>query len=424
MNLIEKVNVTTGVGWANDLCVGNTGPALNVEFPSICLQDGPLGIRFADHITAFPAGLTVAATWNRDLMYRRGQAHAKEARLKGVHVLLGPSMGPMGRMPAGGRNWEGFGVDPVLQAVAASETIKGIQDEGVQATAKHLIAQEQEHFRQQYEWGIPHAISSNVDDRTLHEIYLWPFAESVRVGVASIMCSYNQVNNSYACGNSKLMNGILKDELGFQGYVQSDWLAKRSGVGSALAGLDMDMPGDGMIWGDANSLWGGKLTQAVLNTSLPLERLDDMVTRIVAAWYQLGQDKWAKPPPLGDGGPNFSSWTNDKVGLLHNASGEGPTAVVNKFIDVQGIGKEFHGRLAKEIAVEGNVLVKNEGNTLPLSRKGSVDLPKGLKYNVGIFGEDAGEGEGPNACIDRACNQGTLGSGWGSGELSSFSFLL
>ena len=202
-----------------------------------------MGIRFADHATAFPAGITVGATWNRDLMYRRGKAHALEARLKGVNVLLGPAMGPIGRFPAGGRNWEGFGSDPVLQAVAASETIKGIQSEGIIATAKHFVGNEQEHFRQAGEWGLPNAISSNIDDRTLHEIYSWPFAESIRAGVASIMCSYNQVNNSYACGNSKLMNGILKDELGFQGFIQSDWLAQKSGVGTTLAGLDMSMPG-------------------------------------------------------------------------------------------------------------------------------------------------------------------------------------
>ena len=91
------------------------------------------------------------------------------------------------------------------------------------------------------------------------------------------MCSYQQVNNSYACGNSKLMNGLVKDELGFQGYIQSDWLAKRSGVASALAGLDMDMPGDGKYWLNGDSLWGEKLTMAALNNSLPLDRLDDMV---------------------------------------------------------------------------------------------------------------------------------------------------
>ena len=427
MSLVEKVNITTGTGWMSNMCVGNTGPAYSVGFPSLCLQDGPLGLRFVDHATAFPAALTVGATWNRDLMYRRGRAHGLEARLKGINVLLGPSMGPLGRMPAGGRNWEGFGSDPVLQGVAAALTIKGIQDEGVIATAKHYIANEQEHFRQSFEWGLPNGMSSNIDDRTLHELYLWPFADSVRVGVASVMCSYNMVNNSYACGNSKLMNGILKDELGFQGFVQSDWGAQRSGVASALAGLDMTMPGDGLRWMNGDSLFGPHLSKAALNGSLPLERLDDMATRTVAAWYQLGQDdesRWPAAPPEGDGGPNFSSWTDDEEGLLHPGSDDKTTAVVNKFIDVQGEGKDFHGRLAQEIAAEGTVLVKNEDQLLPLSRDGwsGEGIPKGAtelktKYCVGIYGEDAGPGKGPNACPDRGCNQGTLASGWGSGAV-------
>ena len=144
MSLAEKVNVTTGVGWASDLCVGNTGPAAHVGFPPLCLQDGPLGLRFADHVTAFPAGLTVAATWNRQLARRRGAALGREARGKGVNVLLGPAVGPMGLKPAGGRNWEGFGSDPVLQAAMAVETIEGIQGEGVMASIKHLVANEQE----------------------------------------------------------------------------------------------------------------------------------------------------------------------------------------------------------------------------------------------------------------------------------------
>lgn len=427
MTLVEKVNVTTGTGWAQDLCVGNTASAYNVGFPPLCLQDGPLGIRFADHATAWPAGITVGATWNKDLMYKRGRALGLEHRLKGVNVWLGPSMGPLGRMPGGGRNWEGFGPDPVLQGIAASLTIKGVQDEGVIATAKHYIANEQEHFRQAWEWILPNALSSNIDDRTMHEIYLWPFAESVRAGVASVMCSYNMVNNSYACGNSKLMNGILKDELGFQGFVQSDWLAQRSGVASALAGLDMTMPGDGLRWQDGNSLWGSKLTEAVLNSSVPVDRLDDMVTRIVAAWYQLGQDDQTKWPSLPEGGPNFSSFTHDQVGKIHPDSDDDTTAVVNHFLDVQGEGDSFHGRLAQQIAAEGTVLVKNVDNVLPLDPKGgpvTKNLRRDGKYNVAVFGEDAGSNpNGNNACTDRSCNEGTLASGWGSGAVE-FPFLV
>ena len=319
-------------------------------------------------------------------------------------------MGPLGRMPAGGRNWEGFGSDPVLQGVAAAQTIKGIQDEGVMATAKHYIGNEQEHFRQAWEWGIPNAISSNIDDRALHEIYAWPFADSVKAGVASVMCSYNQVNSSYACANSKLLNGVLKDELGFQGFVQSDWLAQRSGVASALAGLDMTMPGDGLRWAAANSLWGGKLTQAVLNGSVPIERLDDMVTRVVASWYQVGQDKWS------DDGPNFSSWTNDEVGKLHEGSPSDKTmGIVNKFVNAQG----DHKDVVRKVAAEGTVLVKNEGDVLPLNRKGHTNGSKRqTKLRVAVFGEDARlPHDGINKCPDQSCNDGTLASGWGSGAV-------
>ena len=130
----------------------------------------------------------------------------------------------MGRAPEGGRNWEGFSPDPVLTGIGIAETIKGIQDAGVIACAKHFIGNEQEHFRQvgesqNYGYDINEAVSSNIDDRTMHELYLWPFADAVRAGVGAIMCSYNQVNNSYACQNSKMLNNLLKDELGFQGFV-------------------------------------------------------------------------------------------------------------------------------------------------------------------------------------------------------------
>ncbi|TQB75873.1 hypothetical protein MPDQ_001474 [Monascus purpureus] len=404
MTLVEKVNITTG-----------TGPADIVKFPSLCLQDGPLGLRFADNISAFPAGITTGATWNRDLFRERGRALGQESRLKGVNVILGPSMGAIGMNPAGGRNWEGFGSDPVLQGVAAAETIRGIQQNGVMATAKHYVMNEQEHFRQPFEWGIPTAISSNIDDRALHEVFVWPFAESIRADVASIMCSYQRVNNSHACENSKILNGILKDELGFQGFVQSDWLAQRSGVGSALSGLDMSMPGDGLRWTDGESLWGSQLTRAVLNSSVPMERLNDMVTRIVAAWYHLKQDTWEHPPPEGEGGPNFSSWTNEEIGHLHEGSDDDDaTGVVNHFVDAQGKGPDAHWNVARKVAAEGTVLLKNIDNILPLSRDGSGP---GAPFRVGIYGEDAGPGNGPNACPDRGCNQGTLASGWGSGAV-------
>ena len=403
------------------LAVGNTGPATSVGFPSLSLQDGPLGLRFADNATAFPAGITVGATWNKTLMYERGEAHGTEARLKGIDVLLGPCVGPLGRMPAGGRNWEGFGSDPYLQGIAAAETVKGIQSTGVMATIKHFIGNEQEHFRQAREWGTPQALSSNIGDRTLHELYLWPFADAVRAGVASVMCSYQMVNNSYACANSKLMNGILKDELGFQGFVQSDWLAQRSGVATALTGLDMSMPGDGLVWAGGESLWGSELTKSVLNGSVPVERLNDMVTRVVASWYRMDLNR-TLPSNSSDSRPNFSSWTNEEKGHLHHGSSDDQgEVVVNQYINVGGRSEyaRNHSEIARQVAAEGSVLLKNENNILPLRRAffPTEAETKSTKLKLAVFGEDAGPGRGPNACVDRGCNQGTLGSGWGSGAV-------
>ncbi|KAI1263761.1 glycoside hydrolase superfamily [Xylariaceae sp. FL1019] len=413
MTLPEKVNITTGTGWQMGPAVGNTGPAINVGFPSLALQDGPLGIRFADNATAFPAGITVGATWNRDLMYQWGNAHAIEARKKGINAILGPCIGPLGRMPAGGRNWEGFGADPYLQGIAAAASVQGMQDEGVMATIKHLVGNEQEHFRQPYEWGLANAISSNIDDRTMHELYLWPFGDAVKAGVASVMCSYNQLNNSYACGNSKLLNGLLRDEMGFQGFVMSDWLAQRSGVSTALAGLDMTMPGDGLFWAQGKSLWGAELTRSILNGSVPIDRLNDMVTRIVAAWYQMGQDDETK---FDRKGPNFSSWTDDEKGVFAPGSPtEQDKEKVNDYVNVMG----NHSTLARRIAAEGTVLLKNEG-LLPITRNGitqSNERKTTGSLQIAIFGEDAGSGQGANHCPDRSCNQGTLASGWGSGSV-------
>lgn len=143
-------------------CAGNTGSALRVGFPQLCLNDSPAGVRHADNVTAFPDGITVGATFDKSLMYQRGVAIGKENRGKGVHVWLGPVVGPIGRKPKGGRNWEGFGADPVLQAVGARETIKGVQEQGVIATIKHFIGNEQEMYRMYNPFQ--YAYSSNIGE--------------------------------------------------------------------------------------------------------------------------------------------------------------------------------------------------------------------------------------------------------------------
>ena len=124
-------------------------------------------------------------------MYARGIALGAEFRGKGINVFLGPTVGPLGRKPRGGRNWEGFGADPVLQAVGGALTVQGVQEQGVIATIKHYILNEQEMYRM-YSIVQP-GYSSNIDDRTLHELYLWPFAEGIKAGVGSVMAAYNAV---------------------------------------------------------------------------------------------------------------------------------------------------------------------------------------------------------------------------------------
>ncbi|KFA62864.1 hypothetical protein S40285_02265 [Stachybotrys chlorohalonatus IBT 40285] len=417
MTLAEKTNITGGTGIfmgifprsllkiveniiANvaqgERCNGNTGSALRVGFPQLCLNDAANGIRQTDNVTVFPDGITVGATFDKTLMYERGAAIGQEGRGKGVNVWLGPSVGPLGRKPKGGRNWEGFGSDPVLQGVGAYQTIRGVQDQGMIATIKHLIGNEQEMYRMYnpFQYGY----SANIDDRTLHEVYLWPFAEGVRAGVGAVMTAYNAVNGSASSQHPYLINGLLKDELGFQGFVMSDWLSHMSGVASAIAGLDMDMPGDTQIPLFGNSYWMYELTRSTLNGSVPMDRLNDMATRVVAAWYKMGQDS-------GYPTVNFDTNSDTREGPLYPAAWpDSPTGVVNEFVQVQA----DHDVIARQIAQDAITLLKNDDNILPLSTS------RPLK----IFGTDAQtNSRGPNACPDRNCNEGTLGQGWGSGTV-------
>lgn len=122
------------------------------------------------------------------------------------------------------------------------------------------------------------AVSSNIDDKTLHEYYLWPFMDGVKAGAASVMCSYNRINNTYGCENSKLMNGILKGELGYQGFVMLDWNAQHN-LNSANAGLDMLMPLGGS--------WGDNLTEAVRNNTVKEARVTDMATRFISPHHRV-----------------------------------------------------------------------------------------------------------------------------------------
>ncbi|EPE29989.1 (Trans)glycosidase [Glarea lozoyensis ATCC 20868] len=296
----EKADMVTGQPGP---CIGNIVGIPRLNFSGLCLQDGPASLRIANYASSFPSGVTIASSWDKKMLYERGLAMGREFKGKGAHVALAPVAGPLGRSAYCGLNWEGFSPDPYLTGIAMQESVLGLQDAGVQATAKHFILNEQEILRNafsfpngsvQYE-----AISSNVDDRTLHELYMWPFANAIHSHAAAVMCSYQRINGSYACQNSKVLNGYLKTELGFQGYVMSDWFAVHSGVASIEAGLDMDMPGFTLPFllgnGPYESFLGTNVSNAISNGTVGMDRLDDMITRIMTPYYALHQDEDIPP---------------------------------------------------------------------------------------------------------------------------------
>ncbi|KAG9018156.1 hypothetical protein FRB90_012064 [Tulasnella sp. 427] len=369
----DKVAVCTGVMWLKGHCVGNTPAVSSINFPGFCLQDGPLGVRLTNGTSVFPAGINTAASWNRQFFRQRGAAMGAEFRAKGVNVALAPDMNLM-RVAAAGRNWETFGADPFLTGEAAYETVTGLQSTGVQACAKHYINNEQEAYRG--------SESSVVDDRTEHELYLHPFLKSVQASVASVMCSYNRVNGTSSCENSHTLKDILKGELGFQGYVMTDWWVDQpSGPLAANDGLDMVMPGDD-TYASGVSNFGPRLIAAVNNGTVPQSRLDDMATRILASWYLLGQD---------------SGYPSENVGSQDN-------------VDPQG----HHKKLIRQIGAASIVLLKNTNKSLPLKKPSTI----------AVIGSDAGPNpSGPNSCPDRACNIGILAVGWGSGT-AEFPYLV
>ncbi|KAL2840287.1 glycosyl hydrolase family 3 N terminal domain-containing protein [Aspergillus pseudoustus] len=410
LTLTEKSDMVTGVPGP---CIGNIYPIPRLNFSGICLQDGPVSLRIVDYVSVFPSGVTVAASWDKTVMYERNLAMGREFRAKGAHVALAPSAGPMGRCVYSGRNWEGFSPDPYLSGVAMELGIRGLQDAGVQAVAKHFVANEQEIMRNpvyytngtlQYE-----AISANVDDRTLHELYMWPFANAVHEGVSSVMCSYQRANGSYSCQNSKLLNGLLKDELGFQGYVVSDWYALHAGVDAVNAGMDMDMPGTTRYnrsyvpeLARMTSLFGGNITTMVSNGSVAEARLNDMVTRIMTPYFHLRQDE---DYPTVDPSSVFLNTFSNQSSWLRPWNITQDTSIRDA--------RDNHAEIIRRHAAESTVLLKNINNALPL---------KAPRY-IGIFGNDAGEIQnGPinRFGSDESLEYGTyaVGGGSGSGRLT------
>ncbi|KAG5648138.1 hypothetical protein DXG03_006092 [Asterophora parasitica] len=325
-------------------------------------------------------------------MRQHGAAMGAEFRGKGVQVALGPMMN-IQRAPAAGRNWEGFGGDPYLSGEASFEVINGMQSQGVQA----------EQWKQQHE-----IYAAPVRSTFAHLYYLSgfnlslkQFLRSVQANVAAVMCSYNQsvwrnsylghilgislnqlspVNGTYACENDKALNGLLKGEFSFPGYVMSDWWATHS-TSSINKGLDMTMPGD-VSQNSGTTYFGQNLINAVNSGSVSQSRID-------LSRYLLKQDS-------GFPAVNFNSWNSNAPGSTH--------------VNVQG----DHKNLIRTVGAASTVLLKNVNNILPLAS------PK----TIGIIGNGAGpSSRGPNGYGDRAGNDGVLAVGWGSGT-AEFPYLV
>jgi beta-glucosidase len=327
MTLQNKLALFTGVdphaalGVADGpLYVGYVpgNPALCM--PALTLNDGPAGIADTQvGTTSFPAPIALAATWDTSLQRAFGDALGDEAYRKGVDVLLAPDVN-IARIPESGRNFEAFGEDPYLSGQTGAAEIEGIQQNPVIATVKHFAVYSQETNR--------YYVSSNLDERTLHEIYLPPFATAItQARVGAVMCAYGGMNNVMNCQNPLLLTQVLRDQFAFKGLVMSDWGATWSTGPSAEAGLDLEMPGQ--------TFYGSALAAAVAAGTVSTTTVDTMARDILTPMFRLGLFD-TPPPPL-------SSVASTDVST------------------------EAHQELAVKIAEQGTVLLKDDSNTLPLS---------------------------------------------------------
>ncbi len=275
MSLDEKADLSAGVdAW-------HTATFEHLGVGAVKMTDGPNGARGntgADHLSVtpsicIPSGSALGATWDPATVAQASAAVARQAREKSAHVLLAPTVN-LHRHPLWGRNFEAFSEDPFLTGKLGAAYIRAVQSEGVVATVKHLVCNETEHERRM--------CSSEVDERTLRELYLLPFEMAVReASVLAVMTSYNRLNGRYLADDARLLTGVLRAEWGFEGLVMTDWWALASTVEAAEAGLDLEMPGPGRAFGPA-------LAEAVREGRLPEARLDAMASRLLGVFDRVG----------------------------------------------------------------------------------------------------------------------------------------
>ncbi|WP_339217410.1 glycoside hydrolase family 3 C-terminal domain-containing protein [Ornithinibacillus sp. FSL M8-0202] len=333
MTLEQKVQFITGnlnnyYGFYNE-------EMQELGIPALKMADGPAGVRIANpdiqdkKSTALPAPIALAATWDINAAKEYGELLGNEAFNTTHNILLGPGL-DIARFPWGERNFESLGEDPLLQSKLAIPYVNGVQSYPVMATAKHWLLNNQETER--------FTINSIASERTLHEVYARPFAEVIEhADLSSVMCSFNQVNGVNACESEAVLTTLLKDQLNFNGFVMSDYGANHTTVESANAGLDLETPGE------PNGYWGSQLITAVEEGKVSEARIDDMATRILTEMFSKG--------------------------LFDQPAGNNPLPV------------EEHGQIARELAEQSMVLMKNEDNALPLDED-ALD-------SIAVIGPDA-----------------------------------
>lgn len=325
-NIISQLTLEEKAGLCSGLDFWHLKNVKRLDIPSVMVSDGPHGLRKqqgkGDHLglnesvksTCFPTAATTASSWDRDLLRQMGEALGEEALAEQVSVILGPGTN-IKRSPLCGRNFEYFSEDPYLAGEMAAAYINGVQSKGVGTSLKHFAANSQETRRD---------ISNSVmDERTLREIYLAPFEKAVRQSQPwTVMAAYNLLNGVYCAENEKLLDDILRKEWGFEGVVVTDWGAENDRVRGLKAGQNLEMPA-------CDGINDAKLVQAVISGELEESVLDEAVDAILDLIYRAAET------------------LQKNEGAVYD--------------------RDAHHALARRIARESMVLLKNDGQILPVS---------------------------------------------------------
>ncbi|KAF5501507.1 putative beta-glucosidase D [Colletotrichum siamense] len=366
-----KVSIITGQSVTSNSTSGSSWTAL-------ANKDGVSGINYAFYVSGFTMANALTMSWNRELIEQQFRAIGDEFYGMGYNLINGPEPGPLGRVPYGGRTPESFAADPYLTGIAMGKAISGMNSAGVIAGGRHFLLNEQETNRSSGISATTSAVyTSNADDKTIHELYSWPFADGVKSGMMAVMCGMTRVNGTLCCENNDLISKVLKKEMGFLGLVFPDVNSQSTSYGSANAGLD---------YGSSNYWTEDILNAGINNGSFTQDRLDDMAIRNVIGYYSVGLDNGKQPETV-------SSST--------------------EYRDVRG----NHSKLIRQVAGESIVLLKN-------SNTSGLGLPLKKPRTISLFGAHAGPAlAGPNQPFsvqgtDSDVYQGHLASGTGSGQLS------